>query len=118
MWELLQGFLPVLAAGLEIQGPRPKEGVNSSFTSGFGFGVWYALLVAGQVPIVKVSPVEWKKHYGLLKQTKEASILKVSERFPQLAGQSSRRISDGQAEALLIAAYISERVGRPEKGSG
>lgn len=114
MCALIQQATPALAAGLEVQGPRPKEGVKSSFTSGFGYGVWYALLVAYGIPVVTVRPQEWKKRWGLIKSTKQASVLVAKERYPQF-GMAKVPMTEGQAEALLIAGYVAERVRVPEK---
>jgi hypothetical protein len=112
MWELVRTAQPVLIAGLEVQHARPNEGVSSSFRNGYGYGVWYALLVAAGIPILTVQPQQWKKHWGLIGATKQASVLKALERYPQFGRK--HEMTEGQAEALLIAGYAAERVRQPK----
>ena len=104
IWALLLQSLPIGLAGIERQGPRPHEGVRSSYTTGFGYGVWYALLHAAGIPFIVVAPGQWKRHWGLVKATKAASIVRALERYPQVGTQP--RMTEGQAEALLIAGYV------------
>ncbi len=55
-----------------------------------------------------VQPQTWKRHFGLLKQPKEASAAAARERFPLVVDQLKRVKDHNRAEALLIAAYAQE----------
>lgn len=63
-----------------------------------------ALQQAG-VPYYLARPLEWKAHFGLLKQGKGASISKASEIFSSAAHLWPRQCDDGLAEAALLARY-------------
>jgi len=117
MWRLLfdalsPGGVTVALVAIEHQGPRPKEGVVSSFRTGLGFGLWRALTVAAQVPLAIVSPLSWRREYGLVGGGKQASIRCALERFPTYPPTLTRH--DGAADAILIAGYAARRRVVPE----
>jgi len=87
---------------IEEPGPRPGEGVCSSFTSGRAFGVLLGVFVAMQAPVVLVKPAKWKKVYGL-SGDKEQSRAEAILMFPE--ARLSRKKDHNMAEALLIADY-------------
>lgn len=107
MWALLCDLHPVALAGLELQGVRPQEGVRSAWTNGYGYGIWYGLLIAAGIPFLTIQPQAWKKHWGLVKATKQASVIKALERYPQVG---DGHLTEGQAEAMLIAGYVRSRL--------
>lgn len=88
-------------AVIEKASPMPKEGVVSSFRSGYGVGIWHALLAVSRLSWREVAPVTWKRAAGLLGSDKNQSRLVAQRIFP-LAPLD--RVKDhGRAEALLIA---------------
>ena len=85
----------------------PKQGVSSCFTFGQNFGFIQGLLFANNCPFQEVSPVKWKKYFGLNKD-KNASIMCATRLFPSLdlrATSKCRKAHDGIAEAYLLAEY-------------
>jgi hypothetical protein len=112
MWRLIEDAaypadVSVAMVGLEHQGPRPKEGVVSSYRTGHGYGLWRALIVAAQLPLAIVQPQAWRREFGLLRAGKQASVRAVMEGFPDYPSSLSRH--DGAAEATLIAAFVARR---------
>ena len=86
---------------LENVHSMPGQGVASSFSFGRGFGFWEGILAAIGVPYQLVAPQTWKA--AMLRdmpKDKNASKLQALRLWPELG-----RLSDGEAEALLIAEY-------------
>ncbi len=80
----------------------PKQGVASSFLFGVGFGSILSVIQAMHIPLEFVTPVVWKRSYGLSKD-KHASLHKARLMFPTAELHLAKH--DGRAEALLIAEY-------------
>lgn len=112
MVKLLErAFYPTLTsfAILEAVHSMPKQGVASSFSFGRGFGMWEGILAALGIPYQLVSPQAWKA--VMLRDTdksKGAAKLVASRLWPALG-----KLTDGEAEALLLAEY-----GRRISGGG
>jgi crossover junction endodeoxyribonuclease RuvC len=104
--DLLNGckMSPSLFVGaVELVGAMPKQGVTSSFSFGTGYGIVLGVLSALGVGYVTVPPAKWKKHHGLLKKDKNASIGLATRLWPRARiGKGA----DGIAEALLIADWL------------
>ena len=98
---------------IEIQQAMPKQGVSSTFQTGFGYGLWVGLITGLGVPWTAVRANTWKGAMlkGLDKTDKNASRVVASRLFPQLAADLSRVSDHGRAEALLIAAYGQREMG-------
>jgi hypothetical protein len=112
MWHLVEDAVypadvQVAMVGLEHQGPRPKEGVVSSYRTGHGYGLWRALVVAAQLPLTIVQPLVWRREFGLLRAGKQASVRAAVEGFPNYPWSLTRH--DGAADAILIAAFVARR---------
>jgi len=112
MWRLLSDAVSpagvsVALVAIEHQGPRPQEGVVSSFRTGVGFGLWRGLVAAARVPLAIVTPLAWRREYGLVGCGKRASIRIAIERFPTYPPALSRH--DGAADAILIAGFAARR---------
>jgi crossover junction endodeoxyribonuclease RuvC len=93
---------------LEKVHAMPMEGVKSSFNFGKGYGMWIMSAAANKIPLVLVTPQEWKKEVvGDTDKSKEASIMRAKELFPDTDLKPGRLIRDhdGLAEAILIAFY-------------
>jgi hypothetical protein len=104
-WGVLGAF-----ATLEKSQAMPKQGVSSTFSIGYGFGVLEALLVAHNIRYQVVRPQQWQKVMlasSNKKNTKEASILIAKRLFPNinLIKDGCRKDHDGMADALLMAEY-------------
>lgn len=85
----------------------PGQGVTSMFSFGEGFGKIQGICLAFGHEIKKVEPRKWKGFYGLSKDKWE-SIALAKRLFPTanlLPTPRCKKMSDGMAEALLIAEY-------------
>lgn len=93
---------------IELVGARPGQGVTSMFRFGYGVGLWEGIVVAHELPLSRVTPQVWKKHFltGLPKE-KESALEFAKLLYPHESkldeGDKERRI--GKADALLIANY-------------
>ena len=93
---------------IERQGARPGEGVRSTFSSGYGYGLWIGILSALEIPWFQVEPRAWKKEMQAT-DDKNASRRRAMELFPAMASALSRVKDHGRAEALLIAEYARRK---------
>ncbi len=93
---------------LERVHSRPGEGVSSAFKFGTVFGGLRAMAAAKLMPLTLVTPSQWMKVMGVGRGSKEASVLRATELFPNNAkgfrGPKGGK-KDGVAEASLIAMY-------------
>lgn len=87
---------------IERVSAMPKQGIASAFQFGVGFGSILSVLQAMHIPLEFVTPVVWKRSYGLSKD-KHASLHKARLLFP--AADLHLAKHDGRAEALLIAEF-------------
>jgi len=96
---------PVVMAYLEQQSARPGQGVTSSFSTGYGAGMWEALLAARQLPYRLIRPHAWRSAVGLPSfptGTPKAAIkssvaLAATRRFPL------HKITLDHADAVMLA---------------
>ena len=87
---------------IEASQAMPGQGTRSTFTTGYGMGLWIGILATLELPYTSVRPGVWKRSLALGKD-KEASRLRAIQLFP---GAELRRKKDhGRAEALLLAYY-------------
>ena len=87
---------------IEEAQPMPGQGTRSTFTTGYGMGIWVGILATLVLPYTTVRPQVWKRALRLSRD-KEASRLRAIQLFP---GADLRRKKDhGRAEALLLAYY-------------
>lgn len=85
----------------------PGQGVTSMFSFGEGFGKIQGICLALGHEIRTVEPRKWKGAYGLSKDKWESIVL-AQRLFPYanlLPTPRCKKMSDGMAEALLIAEY-------------
>ena len=78
------------------------------FNFGQSFGVIKGICSAMQLPIFFVRPAKWKKHFDLIKTSKDASRTKAIEMYPQLSNELSKKKDVNKSDAILIARYFSE----------
>ena len=86
----------------------PGQGVTSMFNFGQTFGAIKGISAALKLPIFFVRPSKWKKHFELLKASKDASRTKTIEMYPSLADKLSRKKDVNKSDAILIARYYNE----------
>jgi crossover junction endodeoxyribonuclease RuvC len=100
----LQGRTAV--AMVERVSSMPGQGIASAFQFGVGFGSILGVLQALHIRIEFVTPVVWKRSYGLSKD-KHASLHKARLMFPKAELHLAKH--DGRAEALLIAQWALDQ---------
>ena len=107
---VLSGYIraksPVCAI-VERVSSRPGQGVAGMFSFGRGVGILEGVLQAHGVPIVYVSPQVWKRHHGLIKQPKRASLELARDLYPDAELHLVKH--EGRAEAILIGLYKIEQ---------
>ena len=86
----------------------PGQGVTSMFNFGQTFGAIKGVCAALELPIYFVRPSKWKKHFELLKASKDASRTKTIEMYPSLADKLSRKKDVNKSDAILIARFYNE----------
>jgi crossover junction endodeoxyribonuclease RuvC len=95
---------PYAGAGLhvviEASQAMPGQGVRSTFSTGYGYGLWVGILAAMQVLYTPVRPAVWKQAFSLGKN-KEQARLRAQQLFPD--ADLRLRKHHGRAEALLLA---------------
>ena len=100
---------------LEQVHPLPGQSCIASFTYGQNFLLAKLIGFCYNIDTVMVSPMRWKKYYGLKKEPNETkteykrkSVEKARELFPK-AAELLKYSKDGRAEALLIANWLKEQ---------
>ena len=86
----------------------PGQGVTSMFNFGQTFGAIKGICAALGWPIFFVRPSKWKKHFELIKTSKDASRTKAIEMYPSLADQLSKKKDVNKSDAILIARFFVE----------
>ena len=86
----------------------PGQGVTSMFNFGQTFGAIKGISAALELPIFFVRPSKWKKHFELIKSSKDSSRTKVIEMYPNLANQLSKKKDVNKSDAILIARFFFE----------
>jgi len=100
---------------LERQAPRPGEGVSSAWTSGYNFGLLFAMASVYADNVALVAPRTWatKLHEteSTLEDAKARSLQVAKKFFPSedfLATKRSSKPHEGIIDALLIAYWYKE----------
>lgn len=89
---------------IEKQQAMPRQGVSSTFRTGFGYGLYIGMLIAGDYDYTIVGAKEWKKYFNL-SSDKDLSREKASVIFPDASHLWRQKNQDGLAEAALIAYF-------------
>ena len=86
------------------------QGTVSAFSFGESFGCARAVCesTVQKDRINRISPTVWKRHFGLLKQDKDAARLKAIELVPDAAPCLTRKKDGGRADAILLAKYLAD----------
>jgi crossover junction endodeoxyribonuclease RuvC len=107
--KCLGGKHKIKLVSIEKQSARPGQGVTSTFSTGYGYGLWLGVLSANGIPFVEVRPKTWVSH--VLKDTpgegKNRSVYVVMNRLPSLdlTPGKRRKPHDGLADAACLAMY-------------
>jgi crossover junction endodeoxyribonuclease RuvC len=92
---------------LEQGQAMPGQGVVSTFSTGWSFGIWEGILSALGVPYRTVRPSVWTKKIlaGLSGEGKTRAIQFALRMFPgcELTPKGCRKPRDGRADALCLA---------------
>ena len=105
----LGGKHNIKLAVIEKQSARPGQGVTSTFSTGYGYGLWLGVLSANGIPFVEVRPRTWTS--SILKDVpgegKTLSVYAVLNRLPDLdlTPGRKRKPHDGLADAACLALY-------------
>ena len=92
---------------LETAQPMPKQGVTSTFSTGFGYGLWCGILSALEISYRTVKPSVWTRDVlkGCSGEGKERSVAFIMQMFPgvELVLPGCKKPRDGRADALALA---------------
>ena len=97
-----------IAVVVEQVNAMPGQGVTSMFNFGQTFGAIKGICAALDLPIFFVRPSKWKKHFDLIKSSKDSSRTKAIEMYPKLSNQLAKKKDVNKSDAILIARYFSE----------
>lgn len=86
-----------------------RQGVTSAFTFGRSVGLVEGILISFGIEPYKIRPQVWKKHCGLIKSHKRASIQLAKHVFKEL--NCIRKTDTGIADAALMALYLHQTRG-------
>jgi len=100
--QLIREKRPVCAV-VERVSSRPGQGVAGVFTFGRGVGVIEGVCQALDVPLLYVTPQQWKRHHDLIKQDKKASLALARKLYPDAELHLAKH--EGRAEAILIGLW-------------
>ena len=100
---------PEMACSAVIENVHPFQGSrNSPQATGslmHSLGVIGAVLAIARVPVVAVSPVVWKRSFGLVGADKDAARLLAIDLFAGSAHHLKLKKHHNRADALLLAEY-------------
>ena len=98
----IKGYGTFDLAVIESVHAMPDQGVTSMFSFGRTLGVSEGVIGCLEIPTAYVTPQEWKKHFKLIKQEKDASRRLVCQMFPKISRKMMNKGDGGKAEACLI----------------
>lgn len=96
-----------VTAHLEQVSAMPGQGVSSMFGFGVSYGIVQGVLASLGIPVILVTPQQWKKRAGLLGKEKDMARTMAQRLYPM--ADLSRKKDIGRADAILIAYYGVER---------
>jgi crossover junction endodeoxyribonuclease RuvC len=92
-----------VVAFLEAVHSMPKQGIASAFGFGDSFGCIRGSVGALLIPLIRVSPQQWKKRAGLIGTDKDRARTVAQQLYPE--AELGRKKDIGRADALLIARF-------------
>ena len=93
---------------IEEQQAMPRQGVSSTFRTGYNYGTLRGFIQASAIPLHPIRPATWKASLAV-PSDKTAARAIASRLFPSYSHLWARVKDDGIAEAALIALYGSRR---------
>ena len=87
---------------IEKQQAMPKQGVASTFRTGFGYGVYLGLIIALGIKHTEVTARQWKKDLCVPADKNMARGI-ATKLYPHASSQWKLKCEDGVAESTLIA---------------
>lgn len=87
---------------IEKQHSMPRQGVVSTFRTGFNYGIYIGSFVSLGLRYTEVSAVKWKKDLQVSSDKNEARA-RATELLPQAANSWLLKCEDGVAESAMIA---------------
>jgi len=107
--KCLQGKHNIKLAAIEKQSARPGQGVTSTFSTGYGYGLWVGVLSSNGIPFIEVRPKTWTSKIlrDVPGEGKNRSVYAVMNRLPDLdlTPGKKRKPHDGLADAACLALY-------------
>lgn len=94
-------------AVVEHVNAMPGQGVSTTFKFGQATGEVLGAIKACKIPLIRVHPTKWKRHFRLTADKEEARALAL-RRFPDACKLLARKKDHGRAEAALIALWAAE----------
>ncbi len=88
---------------LEQVSAMPGQGVSSMFGFGVSYGIIQGVVAALQIPLILVTPQQWKKRAGLIGSEKDKARTVAQQLFPGVDLSLKKDI--GKSDALLIAKF-------------
>lgn len=104
LWAILQDFRPQLIV-TELLNGRPGQGAGTMWRMAESYGIVLGVCMVYPAELFLVHPAKWKRQFGLIGTTKEASRLKCLELLPDLAQSLKRKKDHGRSEAGLLGLY-------------
>lgn len=92
---------PITFAYLEEQHPMPKQGLSSTFKTGYGYGLLVSALTAKGIPFATIRATAWKRKVSCPRD-KEGALLVARRLWPDEDAFSLKK-NHGLAEAALLA---------------
>jgi crossover junction endodeoxyribonuclease RuvC len=106
--QVLRGWITdsFATAYLEQVAAMPKQGVSSMFSFGVSYGIVQGVLATLGIPVVLVTPQQWKRRAGLTGKDKDMARTLAQRLYP--LAELDRKKHIGRADAILIAKYGQE----------
>lgn len=106
-----------IVAMLEQVGSMPKQGVSSSFKFGRSYGQLEGLLTGLRIAYKYVAPAKWKRAMGCIAPPNSTQTEKkrIDKAAAQRLWPAVRKITNSNADAMLIAKYSTEHFNEKER---
>jgi crossover junction endodeoxyribonuclease RuvC len=105
-------WLELVNAMPSVGGVRRGMGAQSAFNFGRGYGLIRGVCAANFLPIMDVTPGQWKRALGVPGKVSggdDAGRLRASQLMPRHAHLWAKRSQHGRADAALIALFAARQ---------
>lgn len=112
-------YFPLIC--IETQQSMPYQSARSTFSCGYGYGIWIGFLACTHLTYFSCAPKVWQKEAlrGAAKpeEKKRRAILRCQQIFPEfvLSRSPGGAILDGRSDAAMMAYYTYLITGRKEE---